>query len=970
MANFWEEDEIVEEEDWGKDDDILTSPLEKEVKGRHGDLEKMAKVGKRNSGLATVGGGIWNAAKSTLQTKAAVSEGINSALTPEKDDSFLTGAAKTLGRGIHGAFDPIGALTPQGTSKAIEENVPEVEFDNGAQELYAEGAGIGFGAAGGAKAVSKILPEVSTKAGKIGNYVSKFGAEVLGGTAAADDDTQAFLQMLGTDADGNYNDNLLRHKLDLAAEATLLGGVIGGVGLGVSKAVPYFKETILKAVGKEATLEAHQQAFVKDLLETFADITPDMPRQEVNKRMVAAIQKVKDNKDVVVSFGDVDVEDVKHVQDTVSAMLDNLNPQNPDHAELYETLTQLRSSSLGGGSPALNSKLKMAEREMDRSLQDFERTRGGEQSIQGAKDSVVEGAQRQLEPVRQQITDTRGELVRAKRGVDAEMAENPAFQDIVDRNPGSDVKIDYTSGETNRAQDILEHTNRADELFTRQKNEKFADIPEDELVNEVALADTLEDAAPWMDDRMRAEIGDAGGSFKKLSNWATTTLDARIKTKAAAAKSTEDWAEVSALKRLKKNLSEDQENLIGEDASDIAQEAKRYYKDEYAPKFRDSPLEDIQETNRFKPPKKALVENRATIESTLSDPKKREFSDTIIDTLQSEEGGKSGKLAGDYVMYKIAKSTRNALNKTGKLSPEDALALTDEFDRYIPVLEKTNPGKVKEIEGFLTSLRDKNFNVKEVEAKLKTFEDLGRDAEENLLGGKLKEFFSKEGGVYTAKDNGFKIFNDMMEDPQAGPKIDSLLAQADNDPVIKKGMQAAWAKGARDRILSNDAGLGKASENFIKAGKKVYGDQIVDGIMELDRLARAGERANKARGAGGLDINRSGSERTLAVNNVITWVWGVLNPTAARIRTVTGDLLKRYNPKDRAHKAADMIMSDPELFTKIADDMMAQRRNMMDPAEKKTLFRAMVQAGIALPRDEKELTDNTVDDQTQEVLNR
>ena len=109
---------------------------------------------------------------------------------------------------------------------------------------------------------------------------------------------------------------------------------------------------------------------------------------------------------------------------------------------------------------------------------------------------------------------------------------------------------------------------------------------------------------------------------------------------------------------------------------------------------------------------------------------------------------------------------------------------------------------------------------------------------------------------------------------------------------------------------------------------------------------------------GGLPLERSQKEATLAVNTMITWMFGVLNPTAARIRTVSGDFMKKKDSWGKAKLAADIILSNPDEFVEIAKKISSKDAGKIDKETKTMLFRMFTRAGYSIEGPSK------VDEQT------
>lgn len=986
MAEPWEKDAIVEDDPW--DQDLLASSLESEILARSESLKTRGKKGEekyesemipdspyarhedpyrvktflRNRAddplfTKALGGGAWNAAKEAAQTSLAGSSEINEGIKGI-ENPYLRGGAEVLNR----VANPVGSfISPEVANRgvqSIEENVPEYDPEGFEQKLVTGATQTAVGMFAGDKGGGAILRNAKSIPSKIGKLASRFTASEAGGAVTQNSEEETWvLKKLGWDTE---NPTFIQHKLDLLQENMLVGALAGAAGKTASKAGEILTGLVTLPLRQYKSFDAYQKKFTDDLLAIYADIGPDSSRDEVLDAYQRALEHVKANQKVAISFQEFGVDDVQRSNDTISSMLENLDMNNPEQARIAKTLESLRSSALSGGGPRLTGALEAPRKDLKDTLKQVQDFRG-EESINVAKDKVVEYGQRQLEVPRQKIRDARGELVAAERGVEAEMAGNPAFKEITDKQPGKDVTIDFTDGQTDISTKMTGNIASADQALTKRKNDLYDAIPETAQVNTASLGEAITKADPFIDDVLREKLDEAGGNFKKLYQLANVDIEKEIQI-ARSLGTRAGYDKADALRDLKKNITDDQLDYMalptsGDQATvKAATEARDFFKDEYAPKFRDGPLEDMQRNRRFKPETEALVDNRRMLEGVISDPKQREYTAKVLDVLDTPEGGKSASDAVDYALYSVATDIRKSVNITGKLTPEDALKISTAFDRFIPILKKKAPEKIKEIEGFLTSLRDKNFNVKEVQAKLAQLEVAGKKAEETILGQQLGEFFKKSGDGFTAVRDGYEVFDKMMSSREGSAKLVDLITSVD-DPLVQGGLKTAWAKSAAKRMLDSDAGIGKLDEDFVNVGKSIFGEnsKVPQGIQQLYDLARKGEGANKIRMASGLETNSFQVGAVQAVNAVITTIWGVLNPTAARVRIVTRDLMKKYDPKDEVKKAADLIIANAEEFTKIADRLIAEKRKQLSPQERTLVFRMLVQAGLSESRDEKQV---------------
>lgn len=300
------------------------------------------------------------------------------------------------------------------------------------------------------------------------------------------------------------------------------------------------------------------------------------------------------------------------------------------------------------------------------------------------------------------------------------------------------------------------------------------------------------------------------------------------------------------------------------------------------------------------------------------------------------------------------------MNATGKLTPEAVARLSTKFNEFIPALKASDPNAVDGLNKLLTTMRDANFNKKELVDQLNVLEEAGRKAEHTAYGEEFKYFFSSSQGPMAHKpSNGYKrntnAFDSMVKllrEGESKETIDKIL-KSDNE-VAKKGLQAAYAQAAKDSYLSGKF-PSNLERNFLKNGEQVFeGTTIPQALENLANEAREAVGANKTRMIKGFDLKGPQNNMQIAVNTVTTWVFGVLNPTAARIRTVSGDFMKKHDSWGKAKLAADIILANPDEFIKIAESMAKKNANKIDPTTKTLLFRMFTRSGYNIENPEKQ----------------
>lgn len=418
-------------------------------------------------------------------------------------------------------------------------------------------------------------------------------------------------------------------------------------------------------------------------------------------------------------------------------------------------------------------------------------------------------------------------------------------------------------------------------------------------------------------------------------------------------------------------------------AADAARAAKEYYVKQFAPFWKDGVLKEVADIHKQtvgRTSKEMAAEGieirpidfqyqaRSAIEKSLSDGK-RELGAQIISLLGREEGGASSRLVTDFVLGDVVKGIQAKLVAGTPIDQVGLPEIIAQLDNYSATISNNFPEEATRIRTFIDNLRGAKDNVQALRTEVELAQQASKAAEEAILNGELGKFFIDQG--MGTVPNGYKAMADIFANEQSLGTITSLVerANATGNPLVLRGMQAAYARFLRNRLLNATEELGGNKAVSVAQLRKIdeqttdilkYGDEIFKdrpGVMDATRqlLEVTGALANSAR-AKPVASDAATASRSAAIqatDKIITMSLGVLSRLGARVRAATGNIINQLAPDQAAVRILDAVYSDPDEFIKIANRVIKADKPM-DEALRDSIFAFMVRGGIYNEEDREE----------------
>ena len=845
--------------------------------------------------------------------------------------------------------------------------------------------GIALGGAGGAAAGAKI-------AGKAGGWLGGFiggsaGEAVTGdksdGTLIVDQDASDESAWLDGDVDGfklnpegDYEDELFKKSANFAEDALLTSILAGTAGRAVSKgaeiAGPIVSDAfnfVKRTVGGWNELDAHKQKFVKALLDRSSEaFQPNMTEDQIAQVYEEVVDFIGENSKIVSEFGDASIDDITTNLDTVTTLLKKLNPEDPADAVIIHQLESLRSAAMSGGSPRLQAAIEQPRNDLNKTLDNIQMTRGDTKpedfpsSVDGvaSKDiAVQEGSKRAAEQTQETLVKyadsasrqsdeilgkAKDDIVTEEKSLDSLLDTDPEFGPKIKENKSGGVKLDIHEDSLNKQTEAVLKAKDIRKTDKGTRDEAYDAIPERTPANMESFSGLVKEANEYLSPELKDVIGKANGSYKYLKNDVLPRLQKELNS--AYNEKIPNSYKIETLSALKENITKNQLNEIDnawlvksdqgvrESVDNANKQNVKYSKSWNQGVGKELKINEVKNRPIGDQNIDFLQEGRSKVLSTIKDPNKRESVKQLYDIL-----GKSGdeNLVADIALAEAVKEI-----------PTKGFNL-DKIVTELQGMSSSFTGKqAKRIEDFLTKAKAKGANIETLKSDFQKLSANLEDSKRMMYEGYLKDFFEKNPiGGYEPKSNPVKNIENIFTNPHSKEKLEQIIAVAGNDPNAMKGLQAVWARKARAVLDSQDStpDLPQVLRDY---GKQVFPDnpEAIDAIYALNQQSYRVDKAKTARQGDGFNFKEEGKKEQMGINSVLTWMFGVLNPTRARANTIVKDLASKHDMTNIAKDAGDMILANADEFSKIARQIIQKEKGKMSPESKRRLFRMMTQAGL------------------------
>lgn len=848
----------------------------------------------------------------------------------------------------------------------------------------------------------------------------------------------------GVDLEDTEANQVIEGRLNLLADGLIAGGVVsetarvGGKVFGL--AYQLTAQPLVRALRQDPA--GIENETITRVLDQLGSAMEDYHRVDANGKYEIRqriTDVIEENKDVIVASLDTSDEALEFTVDTMTALNRGL-PEN-EAGQLRSVLEGLRTGQTQQTGSATLQATNRPVRELQAGMESRIRDTGGEtaaeqtQTMATAADELAEQGRREVSTAADQIARAEAALNARADDLIADLANDVELsEDIVRLGRVTGTEID--TARIGSRNEVLDRVRQGYETMRSRKNELYSAI-EGGAIDVGSLYDAL--AGVRLDElsrqasslrassplRQMAELfqprmvpADGTSTDIALRGAAGNSSQMRQETRDEVIERVQGWFNRDPemynfgyfnniirpeLSTLANDLFQRNETLSGRAVRDIvntidndmvdfvrrsdpqladaADEAKRYYQQEFAPLFRDGPLQrysELYESTVGRDPNIGRVNfgsgSRRLVDETMAagDPDEIGQFRTLLS--RTEAGADPSPLAE----YMVADSIASAADSLRASSGTDVQigSFVNKLRQYSEALRQNFPERAAELDTFAERVQGLQGNRDALQRTLDEAKAGLTETLDRVRNGELKSFFRREFGEV---ENPALRDLATASDPQAAFRslivnrnnnttaaMRQIADRIDNAPpesrrAIQDGLETAYMRLLRERFFGQTRESGnlrtllsrniKDSQeevtSLFNVGEIVFRDkpEVFEALTTITDLAADTNLSRNARPIASMSPTEFNRQATTASNRLIYTFIGPLSRLGTRVRAGVGALLERYSPDERAARIMDNVLADPDYFVELAR---RYNRRPADTEARMRLTRALL-AGLVRP---------------------
>lgn len=913
-------------------------------------------------------GGIWNGIKEGAKTVSAANQWANDAISEIQNPvaKGVLGAAKAIAGGPANL-----ALDAMPSAQTIEENVPSFQPKGGVNSFMTGATEIGVGMAGPNKiplGTIKGLPRLVAG-------LAKFVASNAGGAATMDEDVKTLVTgdnaefagsigKLGLDETGTYDEKLLKHRMNMTAEAVVLSGVLGSAGATAGTVGRFVKSQTYDRLANWGSMAAKDRVAAQDFIVEMGDFSPfDTPEQEYAKKLKMA-ERIRSGAYKVEDPNLEGVDKAVIERPTARAYIEGSDSTAMEKARA----SGLNSSALAKGTPELEAAMAQPALKLDKALGQTREVFGGKNSAETARKEILKSGEDEVGNFTSEVSRKADEIKKSETDVTQFVRDDPTFG----KDLPEELNLDIGSKNRNRKTKVVEEVDRSRDKSKASRDQAYKDIPDDTPADMKSFNEIYQKTKSIIPKDVQETIEGADGTFKYLNNKVRPLLS-RLTTDAYNSNNSH-LAE--RFRELRDNISLDQTatlrrsgNRPVSQAADKASAENMRHQAEHGQGVTGD-LSWNAKVNKNKPADK-LEKGRAIVTSAISDPNRKESVDILKGVLGPENEGLLHDIAIGDVLENVHKKITVGGKKISELNPDDFVG---------PLFDKANSfsgtGK-KRIEDFAKKLQSHKGNLKALEAELEGAKKQADEAKRVITKGEQGKFYDQQG---LSKSDADDVFSSYLSDKDGLNAVKKLSSRAESEEA-KKGLKSSYAKfmekeffrsgeGAAGEKNINQAKVKDVSDDVNKSlefGDVIHGKdssvmKMYRGLIEeADKNASFGNAKKVSMTA----VDKGDIETRSAFDFAITLVYGTLNRIGSRLRSVSSRYVATKSSRKQQIDAIGSFYAHPEKAADLIENIAKEGKQALTREDRAAIRRFLINTGTYKKED---LEKVDADEQTEKAL--
>jgi hypothetical protein len=425
--------------------------------------------------------------------------------------------------------------------------------------------------------------------------------------------------------------------------------------------------------------------------------------------------------------------------------------------------------------------------------------------------------------------------------------------------------------------------------------------------------------------------------------------------------------------------------------ADAAVEARRYFREDFAPFWRDGKLEDFSnlydstvgrtgassvefQPTRFGGNTLNLVEN------TIQSGNKFDI-EQFRNLLNRPEAGANSEALANYMVYDAIGGMAAAI-RASDITDVPIDRLTDNLRQYSDAINNVFPERAVELNQFIRRVEAAQGDITELRRVMEQADEQVTAVKEAVQASELSNFFRSFPDTEMAdprlrdlatSSNAYQAFERIFRDGRNSyDLVDSLMHRIETAPegqreVLRAGMETAYAKYLRNTVVNRgqiagdiqatsapriDAAIDGTNPIF-ELGDRIFSEspEVMRAIRDLTEFAADSTRSRNAPSVAGQSNTAFNQNVAAATNRIIYATMGPLTRAGTRVRALINAGVETVDPTNLSARIMDDILANPDRFVAIARRI---EQNPTDPQLQELMAISVMRA----------LTRSTIDGDT------